>query len=64
MRKIKNNYGLPQKVKFCKNCVISNQRPSSTVEFKSTSDQLKKGISFDENELCSACLFTIKRIKK
>ena len=27
-------YGLPEEVKFCKRCVISNQRPSSTVEFK------------------------------
>ena len=25
-------YGLPSKVKFCKKCVISNQRPSSTIE--------------------------------
>ena len=29
-------FGLPEEVKFCKKCVISNQRPSSTVEFKST----------------------------
>ena len=27
-------YGLPVDVKFCKKCVISNQRPNSTVEFK------------------------------
>ena len=25
-------YGLPHDVKFCKRCVISNQRPSSVVE--------------------------------
>ena len=33
----KNNfslYGLPEAIKFCKKCVISNQRPSSVVEFK------------------------------
>ena len=34
-------YGLPEKVKFCKKCTISNQRPSSTVEFKSKNN-LKK----------------------
>ena len=27
-------YGLPEEVRFCKKCVISNQRPNSTVEFK------------------------------
>ena len=27
-------YGLPREVKFCKKCVISNQRPSSTVNLK------------------------------
>ena len=29
------NLGLPKKILYCKKCVISNQRPSSTVEFKS-----------------------------
>ena len=27
-------YGLPLETKFCRACVISNQRPSSTAEFK------------------------------
>ena len=30
----KSKYGLPNKVLFCKKCVISNQRPSSEVELK------------------------------
>ena len=34
-------FGLPEKVIFCKKCVISNQRPSSTVEFKSKQDEKK-----------------------
>ena len=46
-------YGLPSKVKFCKKCIISNQRPNSVVEFKNTSD-LKSGIKFDKN-VCDAC---------
>ena len=37
-------FGLPEEVKFCKKCVISNQRPSSTVEFKSTAIDKKDGI--------------------
>ena len=27
-------FGLPSKVKFCKKTLISNQRPSSEIEFK------------------------------
>lgn len=42
-RYYKKNYGLPEKVRFCKRCVISNQRPR---------------ITFDENGICSACNFS------
>ena len=31
-------FGLPEQVVFCKRCVISNQRPNSTVEFKNVKD--------------------------
>ena len=34
-------FGLPEQVLFCKRCVISNQRPSSTVEFKNVKDEQK-----------------------
>ncbi len=50
-------YGLPSEVKFCKRCVISNQRPSSTIEFKSTTEQKKHSIEFDDEEICSACRY-------
>ena len=50
-------YGLPAEVKFCKKCVISNQRPSSTVEFKHTKDEKKQVIGFDDDGVCSACHF-------
>ena len=36
-------YGLPESVKFCKKCVISNQRPSSVIEFKNKNNS-KNGI--------------------
>ena len=52
---LKALYGLPSKVSFCKCCVISNQRPSSTIEFKNNSNQKKNTIFFDENEICDAC---------
>ena len=38
-----NKYSLPQAVKFCSRCVMSNQRPR---------------ITFDENGVCSACNFS------
>jgi N-acetyl sugar amidotransferase len=50
-------FGLPQEVKFCKKCVISNQRPSSTVEFKSKKSDKKEVIDFDEEGVCSACRY-------
>ena len=37
-------FGLPEAVKFCEKCVISNQRPSSTVEMSSDGTR-KTGIN-------------------
>ena len=39
-RDLIKQYGLPEEVKFCKKCTISNQRPR---------------IIFDEKGVCSAC---------
>lgn len=50
-------YGLPEKVIFCKKCVISNQRPISTVEFKSKKDDKKETIIFGTDGICDACRF-------
>lgn len=50
-------YGLPKEVKFCKNCVISNQRPSSSIEFKAKKGDLKQVINFDDEGVCSACRY-------
>ena len=48
-------YGLPLEVKFCSSCVISNQRPSSTSEFKNDGKVPKQPIHFDEQGICDAC---------
>ena len=53
----KTLFGLPSEVKHCSNCVISNQRPSSTIEFKNKSSDKKKVIEFSEENICSACLY-------
>jgi len=48
-------YGLPSHVQFCTRCVISNQRPSSTVEYAHTADSKKETIHFDSEGVCDAC---------
>ena len=50
-------FGLPEQVVFCKRCVISNQRPSSTVEFKHTREEKKATIGFDADGVCDACKY-------
>ena len=48
-RNTKKIYNLPEEVKFCKKCVISNQRPR---------------ISFNEEGVCSACQYSEKKDKE
>jgi N-acetyl sugar amidotransferase len=48
-------YGLPETVAFCKTCVISNQRPASTVEYKHLPETPKQTIYFDSEGICDAC---------
>ena len=54
-------FGLPRNVKFCSRCVISNQRPNSTVEFQHTVDSEKETISFDVDNVCDACRLAEKK---
>jgi N-acetyl sugar amidotransferase len=55
--KLEVKYGLPSEVRFCEKCIISNQRPSSVIEFKNKSSNPKPTINFDENGVCSACKY-------
>ena len=48
-------YGLPADVRFCARCVISNQRPNSTIEFQHTHESTKQTIGFDVEGVCDAC---------
>ena len=54
-QKLETKYGLPEEVKFCKKCVMSNQRPASTVEFKHTMESNKVTLQFDKDGICDAC---------
>ena len=48
-------YGLPQDIRFCRKCVISNQRPNSAQEFSHTAKSRKQTINFDDEGVCDAC---------
>lgn len=48
-------YGLPAEVAFCKRCVMSNQRPASTAEFKHTKDSKKVTLAMNADGVCDAC---------
>ena len=54
-------FGLPKQVVYCKKCVVSNQRPNSAIEFKHTIESKKTTILFDENGVCDACNFAVKK---
>ncbi len=51
-------YGLPHDIAFCQSCVISNQRPTSAIEFKHTKQSSKSTVKFNNDKICDACLTT------
>lgn len=57
-------FGLPEEVIFCKRCVISNQRPSSSVEFKHKQNEKKATIGFGDDGVCDACRYHEEKEKK
>lgn len=62
-KQLEVKYGLPENVFFCKRCVMSNQRPASSIEFKHTVDSKHKTLNFDEEGVCDACRFADKKDK-
>jgi len=59
--KLETKYGLPPNVIYCRECVISNQRPNSAVEYSHTQESKKTTIYFDENGVCDACRLAKKK---
>ncbi len=57
-----SKYNLPTDIKFCTECVISNQRPITLIETKHSNNEKKETTHFDENGICDACKWA--RIKK
>ena len=62
MNNKKTLFGLPEKIKFCKKCVISNQRPITLVETKHTKFKDKETTFFNEDGICDPCKWA--KIKK
>jgi N-acetyl sugar amidotransferase len=49
-------HGLPEKVVFCSRCVMSNQRPSTSPEFRKQDTRIETA-AFDDDGVCHACRF-------
>lgn len=47
-------HGLPEKVVFCKRCVINNQRPSTSREFVKKDTKIDT-VGFGDDGICDAC---------
>ena len=54
-------YNLPEEVKYCKYCLMSNQRPNMCAEHYNTKEQKKEIIKF-HGDVCDACKFKEKKI--
>jgi N-acetyl sugar amidotransferase len=57
-------YGLPRTVRFCRRCVISNQRPNSAVEYTHSRASRKTTIAFDEEGVCDACRLAERKLRE
>ncbi|MBX7100238.1 MAG: N-acetyl sugar amidotransferase [Myxococcaceae bacterium] len=49
-------HGLPERVVFCKRCVMSNQRPSTSPELVKRDTKIDT-VGFDDDGVCHACKF-------
>ena len=56
----KNKKGLPLEIKYCVECNLSNQRPTSINEYFHTKDSSQTTVEFDEKGVCAACKFVKK----
>lgn len=61
--KLQAYYGLPETVVFCKECVMSNQRPSSYPEFKHTRNRQTPTLHIGEDGICDACRYNKNKVE-
>jgi N-acetyl sugar amidotransferase len=55
--KVEAKFGLPEEVIYCTRCVMSNQRPTSSIEFQHTRNRNHRTLHIDEEGVCDACRF-------
>jgi len=60
---LKNFYGLPKKVVFCKKTLISNQRPNSAIEFHHNKKTKKETLNIDKNGLSDSWKYSRIKLK-
>ena len=60
---IKTLYGLPRKVIFCKKTLISNQRPTSSIEFYHNKKSKKKTLFIDKNQISDSWKYSRRKKK-
>ena len=51
----KEIYGLPKVIKFCKKCVMSNQKVTPSIVTKDSRLSVKNTLYFDEEGICEPC---------
>lgn len=54
-------YGLPAKVRFCRLCVMTNQRPSSYPEFLHSPSRKTPTLHIDDDGVCDACRYAARK---
>jgi len=54
-------YGLPAEVIYCRRCVMSNQRPASSPEFRHTRDRKVTHLFIGEDGICDACRYADRK---
>ena len=55
---MKVKYGLPEKVIFCKKCLMSNQQPYSVNETTHKKESKKNTMVIDDSLICEACKYS------
>lgn len=60
-KKLTAKYGLPSSITFCQSCVMSNQRPASTPEFKHSMESKKTTLHIGQDGICDACHYAEKK---
>ena len=64
MKKFETKYGLPEKVVFCKKCIMSNQKPHSVNETTHKKDSKKDTMNISKEGICDACDYAEKKVKE